>query len=123
MPNWNARGWPLEKDPEPALTRVKYEVVLLMGPGAPDKVPSSGPAKLSLLKILKTSIYGSTDRRSLNFQDQLSRTSEVKKPGLFFSFVGTLGADSMTAPSSVNCNGVNNPALTSSCPAGLRVPA
>src|SRR5882724_6851419 len=97
MPNWNARGWPLENEPEPAPTRVKNAVVLLIDPREPDSVESNGPegpVTLFLFQMLKQSALGSIVRCSLIFHDQESLISVVKKPGLLFCPIGAGLTDS-----------------------------
>ena len=76
MPNWNARGVPLENEPEPDPARSgAVPTVPLMLPGPPDRIGSNPvlpprpkeacPIRLSRLKMLETSAVGSIERRSL----------------------------------------------------------
>src|SRR6267142_511380 len=95
MPNWKARGVPLENDPEPEPTRCTLSSVPLTVPNDPDKLPvrplfAAVPAQFARLKMLKHSAIGSTVSLSLNFHTHDRRRSEVKKLGLLnWPAVGT----------------------------------
>ena len=77
MPNWKARGVPLENEPEPDPTRsgASGPTVPLMLPEPPDRIGSNPvlpprpivdcPMRLSRLKMLKTSAIGSIESLSL----------------------------------------------------------
>ena len=76
MPNWNARGVPLENEPEPDPIRsgASGPMLPLRLLGPPERVPSKAvlpprpiedcPTRLSRLRTLKISAVGSIEIRS-----------------------------------------------------------
>src|SRR3974390_552942 len=82
-----------------------------------------GRLKLEKLNILKNPTLGSTLMRSMNVWLQLRRKSNAFSQGKVNWSCGARAREGATAPIVNSCCGVNSPALTSSCPAGVGSPA